>query len=130
MTLLFSSFLFIISKFYISTIIVKIQLNDIEFKNINLLFTTQYKLFTYQVRDRPFNLKGGLWFFVSFRIFFRTLRELKYLCFFVAQSANFFFFTEFNIRLYDKNSESDYFFIPPPKSEYFFQQQWESEYFF
>jgi hypothetical protein len=48
MTLLFSSFLFIISKFYISTIIVKIQLNDNKFKNINLLFTTQYKLFTYQ----------------------------------------------------------------------------------
>jgi hypothetical protein len=22
------------------------------------------------IRDRPFNLKGGLWFFVSFRIFF------------------------------------------------------------
>jgi hypothetical protein len=33
MTLLFSSFLFIISKFYISTIIVKIQLNDTTFKN-------------------------------------------------------------------------------------------------
>ena len=49
-----------------------------------------------------------LWFFVSFRIFF----------------------SEFNIRLYDKNSESDYFFFPPPKSEYFFQQHWESEYFF
>jgi hypothetical protein len=49
MTLLFSSFLFIISKFYISTITVKIQLNDNKFKNINLLFTTQYKLFTYQV---------------------------------------------------------------------------------
>jgi hypothetical protein len=49
MILLFSSFLFIISKFYISTIIVKIQLNDSKFKNINLLFTTQYKLFTYQV---------------------------------------------------------------------------------
>ena len=31
--------------------------------------------------------------------------------------------------LYDKNSES-YFFFPPPKSEYFFQQHWESEYFF
>jgi hypothetical protein len=29
-----------------------------------------------------------------------------------------------------KNSESDYFFSPPPKSEYFFQQHWESEYFF
>jgi hypothetical protein len=39
------------------------------------------------------------------------------------------FFPEFNIRLYDKNSESDYFFSPPPKSEYFFQQHWESEYF-
>jgi hypothetical protein len=39
-------------------------------------------------------------------------------------------FSEFNIRLYDKNSESDYFFFPPPKSEYFFQQHWESEYFF
>jgi hypothetical protein len=34
------------------------------------------------------------------------------------------------IRLYDKNSDSDYFFFPPPKSEYFFQQHWESEYFF
>ena len=32
--------------------------------------------------------------------------------------------------LYDKNSESDYFFFPPPKSEYFFQQHWESEYYF
>jgi hypothetical protein len=40
------------------------------------------------------------------------------------------FFPEFNIRLYDKFSESDYFFFPPPKSEYFFQQHWESEYFF
>jgi hypothetical protein len=41
-----------------------------------------------------------------------------------------FFFPEFNIRLYDKNSESHFFFPPPPKSEYFFQQHWESEYFF
>ena len=39
------------------------------------------------------------------------------------------FFQKINIRLYDKNSESDFFF-PPPKSEYFFQQHWESEYFF
>jgi hypothetical protein len=41
-----------------------------------------------------------------------------------------FFFPEFNFRLYDKNSESDYYFFLPPKSEYFFQQHWESEYFF
>jgi hypothetical protein len=39
-------------------------------------------------------------------------------------------FPEPNIRSYDKNSESDHFFFPPPKSEYFFQQHWESEYFF
>jgi arylamine N-acetyltransferase len=35
-----------------------------------------------------------------------------------------------NIRLYDKDSESDFCFFHPPKSEYFFQQHWESEYFF
>ena len=73
------------------------------------------------VRDRPFNLKGvgGLWFFVSFRNLFSNNTRVR-----------IFFFPEFNIRLYDKNSESDYFFFPPPKSEYFFQQHWESEYFF
>ena len=60
----------------------------------------------------------GLWFFVSFRIFFSDNTRARIL----------FFFPEYNIRLYDKNSESDYFFFPPPKSEYFFQQHWESEY--
>jgi hypothetical protein len=40
------------------------------------------------------------------------------------------FFPKFIIKLYDKNSEADYIFFPPPKSEYFFQQHWESEYFF
>jgi hypothetical protein len=48
--------------------------------------------------------------------------------FFFCRAKREFFFTEFNIRLYDKNSESDFF--PPPKSEYFFQQHWESEYYF
>jgi hypothetical protein len=72
------------------------------------------------IRDRPFNLKGGVMFF------FRTSRELEYLCFLSREA--WIFFPEFNIRLYDKNSESYYFFFPPPKSEYFFQQHWESEY--
>jgi hypothetical protein len=45
-------------------------------------------------------------------------RELEYL-FFLSRLAQFFP-QKFNIRLYDKKSESDYFFIPPPKSEYFF----------
>ena len=84
----------------------------------------------YNIRDRPFNLKG--WGFMVFcfvqKCFFRTTRELEYLYLLSrkARKKN----SEFSIRLYDKNSESDYFFFPPPKSEYFFQQHWESEYFF
>ena len=67
---------------------------------------------TRDLRDRPFNLKGagGLWFFVSFRNFFSHNTSVRIFIFYVP---------EFNIRLYDKNSESDFFF-PPPKSEYFF----------
>ena len=42
------------------------------------------------VRDRPFNLKGGLWFFVSFRIFFSDNTRVRIFIFFVAQSAIFF----------------------------------------
>ena len=80
------------------------------------------------LRDRPFNLKGGLWFFVSFRNFFSDNTRVRIL-FFLSCKARIFF-PEFKIRLYDKNSESDYYFFPPPKSEYFFQQHWESEYFF
>ena len=71
---------------------------------------------------------GGLWFFVSFRIFFSNNTRVR-IFIFLSRKAQIFF-QEFNIRLYDKNSESDYFFFPPPKSEYFFQQHWESEYFF
>ena len=75
------------------------------------------------IRDRPFNLQGrgrGYVFFRFAQKFFFGQHE----------SQNIYFFPQFNIRLYDKNSESDYFFFPPPKSEYFFQQHWESEYFF
>ena len=79
-------------------------------------------------RDQPFNLKGGLWFFVSFRIFFSDNTIVRIFIFLSRKAQNFV--PEFNIRLYDKNSESDLFFFPPQKSEYFFQQQWESEYFF
>jgi hypothetical protein len=50
--------------------------------------------------------------------FFRTTRELEFF-FFVAQSANFFS-PEFNIRLYNKNSESDYFFFLHQNQNFFF----------
>ena len=41
-------------------------------------------------RDRPFNLKGGLWFFVSFKKNFRTTQELEYL-FSLSPKAPIFF---------------------------------------
>jgi hypothetical protein len=83
----------------------------------------------WQLRDRPFNLKGGGYgFLFRSEIFFRTTHELEY--FFLCRAKTEFLFPEINIRLYYKNFESDYFFFPPPKLEYFFQQHWESEYFF
>ena len=80
------------------------------------------------LRDRPSNLQGGVMVFCfDQNFFFRTTRELEYLIF-LSRKAQIFS-PEFDIRLYNKNSESDFYFFPPPKSEYFFQQHWESEYF-
>ena len=62
---------------------------------------------------------GGYDFLFRSEFFFRTTQELEYI--FFCRAKGKFFFPEFNIRLYDKNSESDYFFFLPPKSEYFFQ---------
>jgi hypothetical protein len=82
-------------------------------------FTVHFWSIKPVLRDRPFNLeRGGYGFFVSFRIFFRTTRELEYL-FFLSRKANFFS-PEFNIRLYDKNSESDYFFFLHQNQNLFF----------
>jgi hypothetical protein len=49
--------------------------------------------------------------------FFRTTQELEY--FFLSRKARIFF-PEFNIRLYDKNSESDYFFFIHQNQNIFF----------
>jgi hypothetical protein len=90
-------------------------------------------------RSRYFNPSKNYWF--SFNAFLISLIGLYFRClsfrvvlvntalFFLSRRAQIFF-PEFNIRLCDKNSESDYFFFPPIKSEYIFQQHWESEYFF
>ena len=70
------------------------------------------------------NRLGRLTSYYSFlfrsEFFFPDNTRVRIFFFFVGQSATFF--PEFNIRLYDKNSESDYFCFPPPKSEYFFRQ--------
>ena len=50
--------------------------------------------------------------------FFRTTQELEYL-FFLSHKAQFFF-PQFNIRLYDKNSELDYFFSLHQNQNIFF----------
>ena len=50
--------------------------------------------------------------------------------YFFCRAKHEFFFPEFNIRLYDKNSESYYFFSLHQNQNIFFQQHWESEYFF
>ena len=78
------------------------------------------------IRDRPFNLKGGIWFFVSFRIFFSDNTRVRILFFFCGAKRNFFFQ---NLTLgYMTKTLNHIFFFPPPKSEYFFQQHWESEF--
>jgi hypothetical protein len=56
---------------------------------------------------------GGYGFLFRSEIVFRITR-VRIFIFFVAQSANFF--PEFNIRLYDKNSESNYFFFSSKRS--------------
>ena len=43
------------------------------------------------LRDRPFNLKGGLWFFVSFKKNFSDNMRVRIFIFFVARSVKYFF---------------------------------------
>ena len=67
-------------------------------------------------RDRPFNLQGGYGFLFRSEFFFRTTRELEYL-FFLSRKAQFFF-SEFNIRLYDKN-QIIFFFLHQDQNIFF-----------
>jgi hypothetical protein len=63
---------------------------------------------------------GGYGFLFRSEIFFRTTQELEYL-FFLSREAGIFF-PEFNIRLYDKNSESDYLFFLHQNQNIFFRK--------
>jgi hypothetical protein len=47
-------------------------------------------IFVFLIRDRPFNLKGGLWFFVSFKNKFSDNTRVRIFIFYVALSAKFF----------------------------------------
>ena len=68
------------------------------------------------LRDLPFNLKGGgggaaVLVFCFVQKFFSDNTRVRIFIFVVA---------EFNIRLYDKNTESDYFFFPHQNQNIFF----------
>ena len=66
----------------------------------------EYRSNCENLREQPFNLKagGGVMAFCFVPKFFFRQHKSQNIYFFCR--ANF---TEFNIRLYDKNSESDYF---------------------
>ena len=51
---------------------------------------SRYMPKTFIVRDRPFSLQEGLWFYFSFRNFFSDNTRVRISIFFVVQSAKFF----------------------------------------
>jgi hypothetical protein len=63
---------------------------------------------------------GGYGFLFCSEKFFRTAQELEYI-FILSRKARFFL-PEFNIRLYYKNSESDYYFFSSTKIKIFFSE--------
>jgi hypothetical protein len=72
------------------------------------------------VRDRPFNLKGewGLWFFVSFRIFFSNNTRVRIFIFFCRAKRKFFFQ---NLTLgYMTKSVNQFIFFSSTKIRIFF----------
>jgi hypothetical protein len=73
--------------------------------------------------------RGGVMVFCFDQNFFFRTTRIRIFIFFVAQSA-IFFSPEFNIRLYDKNSESDYFFSPPQNQHFFFSNIGNQNIFF
>ena len=69
-------------------------------------------------RDRPFNLQGeGVMVFCFVQNFFFGQHELEYL-FFLSRKV-LIFFPEFNIRLYNKNSGSDFVFLHQNQNIFF-----------
>ena len=61
--------------------------------------------------------EGGYGFLFRSEFIFRTTQELGYL-FFLSRKARKFV-PEYNIRLYDKNSESDFFFLHQNQNIFF-----------
>ena len=89
--------------------------------------------YSLELRDRPFNLEGGVWCFDSFRKKISDKTRVRIFILFVAQnkysnsrvvrkqiSVRNNFFPQ-NLTLgYMTKSLNQIIFFPPPKSEYFF----------
>jgi hypothetical protein len=71
-------------------------------------FQIQYSYLHSNVRDWPFNLQGVAMVVFFIQNFFFGQHELEHLFFLSCKTQ---FFPELNTRLYDKNSESDFFFF-------------------
>ena len=72
------------------------------------------------LRDRPFNLKGGLWFFVSFRIFFSDNPRVRIVFFFQNLTLGYmtktlnqiiFFFLHQNYNIFFSNIGNQNIFL-------------------
>jgi hypothetical protein len=88
-------------------------------KNVFVINTNTNTLLWVILRNGPFHLRGGegmVFCFVQ-NFFVRTTQEIEYVIL-SRQARNFF--QEFNIRLYDKNSESVYFFVLHQNQNIFF----------
>jgi hypothetical protein len=95
---------------------------DVHVRPIQFQLYDKESFWTFNIRDRPFNLKGGgggggYGFLFRSEFLFSDNTRVR-IFFFVAQSV--IFFPEFNIRLNDKNSESYYFFFLHQNQNIFF----------
>ena len=77
-------------------------------------------VYTVDVRNRPFNLKGGrgLWFFVSFRIFFPDNTRVRIYFFCLARGE--FFFQNLTLGYMTKTLNQIIFFFSSTKIRIFF----------
>ena len=75
--------------------------------------------FSFHLGTDHLTWKGGGYGFLFRSEFFFRITRVRIFIYFVAQKARIFF-PEFNISLYDKNSESDYFFFLHQNQNIFF----------
>ena len=74
------------------------------------LITDLSKSITTYIRDRPFNLKEGLWFFVSFRNFFSDNTRVRILIFFQISTLGYMTKTLNQITIFFLHQNQNIFF--------------------